>query len=393
MTETQERYAAAVAEHGGVRAAARALGVNASTVSRALARAGRVLPTPDAPVPEGYQVERVTTIGPNGRTVVARPEPDAAPYDVMPEGQALRGVSTYVRTPTGGQWIKTHPDGAVPEITPATFADWPRAELLPAPRDPDADLCTWYPLGDPHVGMLSWAPETGADWDSKIARATMLDVLGRLVAKSPASTTACLANMGDYFHAEGDDQMTPRGKHKLDVDTRASKVAALGCQLLRDLVDLCLQRHAHVRVFNVPGNHDPRLARWLALWLSAVYEREPRVTVEPATNVFQFWAWGANAVMLHHGDGTPAPKCPGVFACDPSWGPAVHRYVYTGHIHSHNRWDLPGCSVESFRTLAPNDAWAHGKGYRGKRTLDAITLHRERGEVSRVQEGLPSNAA
>jgi hypothetical protein len=94
--------------------------------------------------------------------------------------------------------------------------------------------------------------------------------------------------------------------------------------------------------------------------------------------------------MWHHGDGSKPQQMPGIFSCDQSWGDARWRYIQTGHIHSQNRWDFPGCTVESFRTVFPGDYWAHWKGYRSGRTLDAITYHRELGEVSRVQRGVVS---
>jgi hypothetical protein len=71
------------------------------------------------------------------------------------------------------------------------------------------------------------------------------------------------------------------------------------------------------------------------------------------------------------------------------WGRTRYRYWWTGHIHTSktqaatNSQDFSGCSVESFRILAPTDAWAHQKGYRPHRDMKSITLHREFGEVAR----------
>ena len=44
---------------------------------------------------------------------------------------------------------------------------------------------------------------------------------------------------------------------------------------------------------------------------------------------------------------------------------------------------IRACRVESFRVLAPNDAWAENKGYRPQRDMKAIILHRDFGEVAR----------
>jgi len=65
------------------------------------------------------------------------------------------------------------------------------------------------------------------------------------------------------------------------------------------------------------------------------------------------------------------------------WGKAEYRYIWTGHIHSDNVKDFRGVRWESFRILAPPDAWAASKGYRSMQDMKAIVLHREYGEVAR----------
>jgi hypothetical protein len=63
-----------------------------------------------------------------------------------------------------------------------------------------------------------------------------------------------------------------------------------------------------------------------------------------------------------------------------------HRYWYTGHIHQDKKLDSGICSAESFRSIAAKDAWSHGAGYRCRRTMRAITLHKTGGEDSRVSQ-------
>ena len=65
------------------------------------------------------------------------------------------------------------------------------------------------------------------------------------------------------------------------------------------------------------------------------------------------------------------------------WGDTEYRYWYTGHIHSKNSMEFPGCTWESFRTLAAKDAWHSAMGYRSGRDMNSITLHKEYGEVGR----------
>jgi hypothetical protein len=68
-----------------------------------------------------------------------------------------------------------------------------------------------------------------------------------------------------------------------------------------------------------------------------------------------------------------------------AWGMAEHRHWLTGHIHHSSKLELPGCTVESFRTLASRDAWATAAGYRAGRDMVAIVYDKGFGEVERYR--------
>ena len=73
------------------------------------------------------------------------------------------------------------------------------------------------------------------------------------------------------------------------------------------------------------------------------------------------------------------------------WGETEFRYWYTGHIHRRSIDEISGgVTVETFRTLAPKDAWSASKGYRSGRDLNAIWLDKDFGEVLRTRVGIES---
>lgn len=333
----------------------------------------------------------------NVRSTSVQAAPEGEHHEALPKGHLISGVSTLFG-PDGkirGQWVKTKNDtsdwSAFWEAAQEHVADYVGlAEPASAPAAADADLCALYPLGDPHVGMLSWRYETEQDWDLKIAMRAFTEGLDALVSRTPPAEVAYLINVGDFFHAEGDAQVTPRGGHKLDVDCRKAKVARIGFGLMRGMVDRLLLRHSKVFVINARGNHDPEMALMLALWLEAVYEREPRVRVLNAENPYQYVSFGSSLIGVHHGDGAKMDALPQVMAVDrpTEWGAARFRYWLTGHIHHQTRKEFPGCVVESFRTMAARDYWHHQKGYRSGRSLESIVLHREYGEFARFTVGV-----
>ena len=252
------------------------------------------------------------------------------------------------------------------------------AEAVEPPAVTDADRLVVYPLGDPHIGMLAWANEVGESFDLKIAERELCECMAQLVARSPSSTEAIVCNLGDFWHAQDDKQLTPGGGNKLDVDGRSGKVGRVGLKIFRTLVDTALRKHDRVRVRSIPGNHDPQSSFWLPLYLSAVYQNEPRVTVEEGFNPYQYDVFGSCLLGWAHGDGAKLEALGEIMATDVPelWGAASFRYWNTGHIHHWSQKELRGCVVDTHRTLAGRDQWHHHSGYRSGRALKAVTYHR-----------------
>lgn len=405
-TAEERRALAALETHGSAKAAGAALGISGGAVRdrvrRAIRRAASRGWAPDQdwthPVPEGHRVRGNSTLYRDGEVSAQwvkseRDSDDPPALQPVPEGHHVRKVSTLLdaQGQVRAQWIqapRTEQEQwdqfwAACERNAAAYRGLARAATPPAATD--AETCTVYPLGDPHIGMLSWAQETGQDFDLAIAQRDLTRAVDLLVERAPASDVAVLANVGDFFHADDDAQRTPTSGHKLDCDTRAAKIADVGFTLMRHLTDRLLERHRTVRVVNVPGNHDPRMSRMMVMWLAAVYEREPRVEIVDNRNPYIYLRHGRNLMGFAHGDGAKPEALPGVMAADrpEDWGATDYRWWVTGHVHHQTRKEFPGCVVESFRTLAARDYWHSWKGYRSGQSLSCITLHSEYGEITR----------
>ncbi len=351
------------------------------------------------PVPEGHRIKGNSTLyGADGTVeeqwVKSERDSDDPPgVEPVPEGHHISKVSTLLdaQGKVRAQWLQAPKDEQTrwDEFWKACERNAEKYKGAASPTKPpefsDGDTCTIYPLGDPHIGMLSWAKETGQDFDLQIAERDLTRAVDLLVDRSPPSKLAILANVGDFFHAEGDDQRTPTGGNKLDCDTRSAKIVEVGLCIVRHLVDRLLEKHEVVIIVNVPGNHDPKLARMLNMWLAAIYEREPRVQVKDNRNPYMYIRHGKNLLGFAHGDGAKREQLPSIMAADQpaDWGCTEYRVWITGHIHHETRKEFPGCIVESFRTLAARDYWHAWKGYRSGQSLSCITLHAEYGEITR----------
>lgn len=323
-------------------------------------------------------------------------DPDPKP---IPPDFAIKRISRA--TKNGDETIRWEAyDRAEADRHQALMAAWDRhAEkyegLIKATPAPSLavtaeHLLNLFPIGDHHLGMLAWGPETGEHWDHRYGEASLIAAVDELVRMAPPAHTAILANLGDFLHAQDDANVTPGHGNKLDVDGRHAKIADLALVLLVTSIDALLRTHLRVIVFNLPGNHDPRVAAALARELRAWYRNEPRVEIREAHAAHQYYEFGQNLLGFHHGDRTPAAELGAIMAVDQreAWGRTLFHWWHTGHVHHKIGFkEHPGVIVEAHRILPPGDAWHMGR-YRAGRGMSAITLHDAYGEVGRATVGI-----
>ena len=357
----------AVIEHGGMRQAARALGVHHRTigrsVDRAKARAAR----------QGYA-------------------PDNDMRKIAPPGFVVKGTSTYYDEAgtLKAQWVKTDADKeaqlAIQEAAYAALAEsLPREAPRAAPAALRADLCTVYTLTDSHVGMLAWHKEGGADWDLEIAERTLTGAFDRLVESSPPAQTCVVAQLGDFLHSDGLLPVTPTSNHILDQDGRFSKVVQAAVRVLRRVIRSALDHHETVRVLMAEGNHDMASSVWLRVMFKALYENEPRVQMIDGELPFYALQHGKTMLAWHHGHLKKNDALPLLFAAQypRMWGATTKRYCHTGHRHHVEEKEHSGMTVLQHSTLAARDAYAARGGWHSERQATSITYHSRWGQVAR----------
>ena len=311
----------------------------------------------------------------------------------IPDGQRLKGVSVLTG-PDGDvklRWVKTREDREtqqeVLERILRDFGDYTGERPPPIQRPPDVDddLLAVYPMGDPHLGMLAWGDETGESWDLAKGEAIIRDSFDALVMRGARARRALIVNLGDFYHSDNAGNRTARAGHVLDVDGRWPKILSVGVRAMVHAIDRCLEHHDTVAVENVIGNHDDHSAVMLSVTLDAYYRDEPRVTIAMEPRAHRYHRFGRCLIGLTHGHTGKLGALGAVMANDrpQDWGETSHRIWLTGHRHTTQRHEQPGCVVEVFRTLAPSDAWARAEGYRSGRDMSRIVFHREYGEIAR----------
>lgn len=311
----------------------------------------------------------------------------------IPTGHIIKRQSTLVDSDGSvrAQWTITGEDienryAMMVEACKSIVDTWEgkRANVVPAPSPMMEDLMTLYPMGDPHVGMMAWAAETGASFDLKIVERNLRCAIDKLVSRTLPTKKAVLVNIGDFFHSDSRKNQTTAGT-PVDVDGRLPKIMGVGVRTMRYLIDAILAKHGDGVVFNMAGNHDGDTSQMLAICLAQFYEHEPRVEVVLSPAKFQQYTFGKTLLAFTHQDTCKIADLPEIMACDwpREWADTQHRYWWTGHIHHKTVTEMRGCVAESLRTLAGSDAWHRSKGYRSGRDMQAITYHALHGEMLR----------
>lgn len=310
-----------------------------------------------------------------------------------PEPFGVTGVSTLYDQ-NGNvvrQWVKTAIDRET-ELTLVQAAIEAACEdITPCAPVPlrsvstHADLMNLFVLTDYHLGMLAWGEEAGADWDLKIAEDLLVKWFQAAIDSAPPAQVAVLGQLGDFLHWDGLDAVTPSSGHVLDADTRFQKLTRVAIRALRRIVTMLLEKFPQVHVICAEGNHDMASSIWLRELLSALYEEEPRVTVDRNPDPYYCYEFGETVLFFHHGHKRKAEQLETVLIAKfrEVYGRTRHAYAHVGHLHHKKVLESQVMIVEQHQTLAAKDAYAARGGWLSERSASVITYHAKYGEVAR----------
>lgn len=366
-TPTQANYIDLINLHGGARAAAKVVGTCHSTLTKAIARLKKVAAA------SGYS-------------------PDHDMTKTVPDGFLVKGVSTYYDKDgkAAGQWVKSAVDRErqielFRAAAEAMSEELPRLAPVARPLQTLEDLCNLYTLTDSHVGMLAWHKEGGEDWDLTIAERVLVGCFEQMVLSAPAAKVGIVNQLGDFLHYDSLTAVTPAHGHILDADGRFSKMVAAAIRILRKVIDMALARHEIVHVILAEGNHDPASSVWLRQMFKALYEKEPRVSVNDRELPYYAYQHGNVMLGFHHGHLSKKGSLPLLFAAQypVMWGATKKRYISTGHEHHVDEKEHPGAKVIQHPTLAARDAYAARGGWLSEREATAFTFNKRHGLTGR----------
>ncbi len=315
----------------------------------------------------------------------------------QPDGYAIKGTSSlvdYRENPDGEtilQWVKTDRDRErqlelMREAITAMCDDIPRLPAIKSPKMTNSNLLNLYVITDYHFGMLSWAEETGEDWDVSIAENLLIRWFEAAIASSPDAETGVLCNLGDLVHIDGLESITPTGHNLLDSDTRFAKIVRVVIRCIRRVVDMLLHKHRKLHIIMAEGNHDLASSVWLREMFAAMYERDKRITIDTSPDPYYCIEHGQTSLFFHHGHKRKPASVDDVFVAKfrEVFGRTKFSYAHMGHMHHVWQKETNLMIVEQHRTLAAKDAYASRGGWLSGREASCITYHKDYGQTGRV---------
>lgn len=311
---------------------------------------------------------------------------------MAPEGYVVKGKSTLYGDDGSirAQWVKTTRDLEAQKVAmeaaiEAAKESIPREKPQSGPRAADDDLAACYVITDHHLGMLAWSEETGGDWDTDIAEDMLVRWFEKSIHAASDAHTGIFAQLGDLLHYDGLESVTPTSGNNLDADTRFQKVVRVAIRAQRRIISMMLDKHEHVRVIMAEGNHDIASSVWLREVFAALYENEPRVTVETSPAPYYCVEWGDTSIFFHHGHKAKVSELSRVMAGEfrDVFGRTKYSYAHCGHLHHVHAKEDSLMIVEQHPTLAARDAYSSRSGYASQRGASVIIYHKQYGEVGR----------
>lgn len=300
--------------------------------------------------------------------------------------------SGWIKTESASLYFKMPKDDVVQDLTDRikeAMEDIKPIPVIHRVELHDEDIMTVYPLFDAHIGMKAKREESGEDYTTEIAAQRLINGVAKCVSSSPSSKFGVIIVGGDYLHHNDNTNLTQSG-HVLDVDTRIEATIEAAIDALAAAIEIAASKHDKVLVSIIKGNHDRDAYIAVKVAMSQRYRDNPRIEIQKNFGDFFIMEFGLCMIAAHHGDKAKAERLVMHLASEwpDMWGRTRFRFYFTGHLHHLKMQDVGGVQVEQLRPVTPRDYHAASSAYGSQPQMQAITFHRQCGEISRIKISL-----
>ena len=172
---------------------------------------------------------------------------------------------------------------------------------------------------------------------------------------------------GDILHTDNYQSTTASGTQLETTDINQAWEDAFDFFDL--IMDKSLDCAEEIEVIYVPGNHDTTVGQTLFKALTKLYQREDRIAIDDAQEMFKATLLGHNFIGATHGVKRNKKDYPMIFATQFSqlWGAegVQTRETFTGHLHHEWTVDMNGLVIRQMPTRNETDQWHKDNGFVG----------------------------
>lgn len=241
-------------------------------------------------------------------------------------------------------------------------------------------------MPDIHFGRLTWAEETGQDYDIQIAEKMVDKVLSDLLASATLYPVhKILLPIGnDFYNVNSKDNTTVNGTPQQE-DTRWQKTYRRGRELAVHMIEMCSQI-APVDVLIIKGNHDEEKSFYMGDGLCCWFHNNPNVHIDNGAMSRKYYLYGHSLIGFTHGDEEKLDKLPSLMPTEVPdlWAKSTYREFHLGH--KHKKYEVNeenGVVVRLLRSLVPIDAWTFDKGFVGAlRAAEGFVWDKNKGLIA-----------
>ena len=246
-------------------------------------------------------------------------------------------------------------------------------------------------IPDLHLGKLTWAQETGEDYDIKITSSIHQQAVEGLYARASVFPIkkVLLVTGHDFFNSNSAANTTAGGTPQQE-DGRWPKTFQAGVATIARAIEFYRSRVDEVEVQFTAGNHDRERCFYLGEVIAAMYADMPGVKITNSPKLRNYMIWGDVLLGIAHGDGAKADKLPLIMAGEARalWGNAKHCEIHIGHFHhkketqSHVGIEQNSVRVRILPSLTTADVWHSLHGFVGqKRAAEAYLWGKDQGYI------------
>lgn len=226
-------------------------------------------------------------------------------------------------------------------------------------------------ITDLHIGLLSWMPETGENYDLKIVETRFREAIADVVYRCRGRRFKAIrfVTLGDILHVDNSKQETTNGTFQ-QIDGRIPKIFDLAVDMISDALQELLVLKSPIEYVYIAGNHDRDSGYYLAKCIATMFRKNKNITFDISPNPIKAKTYGNNLVGYVHGD-MPRKNLGTILLTNfrKEFGESTYAEVHCGHLHSKSEEIVNGIKVIHLPALCESSYWEHQQGYKSDRAL------------------------